>query len=153
MINTSILNKALLASAVFFTAGFFNAASAADTDPITGNDVNMFMNSSINTLIDLENLLNTVQNEGAIAMFTTSCPDGWQEYTQLSGRTPMGTTSSTEIGATGGQESHGHSIGTKRYYQDYARTWQHFYPATTGTQGASNWPPYKNVSFCQKISN
>jgi|GEM_PF-4351487 len=153
MINISMFNKVLMASALCLAAGLFSTAKAADSDPITGNDVNMFMDSSVNTLIDLENLLNTVQNEGAVAMFTTGCPDGWQLYKQLSGRTPMGTTSATEIGASGGQESHGHTIDTKRYYQDYARTWQHFYPGATGTQGASNWPPYKNVSFCQKISN
>ena len=125
----------------------------ADDDLITGNDVNMFMDSSINTLIDLENLLNQVQNEGAIAMFTTACPGGWQQYHGLDNRTPMGTITSAEIGATGGNETHGHSIGTKRYWQNYARSWDHYYPASTGTQAASNWPSYKNVFFCQKTSN
>lgn len=101
---------------------------------------------------------------GMIAMFDTSCPEGWTRFTALDNKYPKG---AAAYGATGGSDAHGHTATISPHSKNYGCPGGGSFAVPGGGSGcscncyflaehsnsistASNEPPYAAVVWCKK---
>jgi len=88
---------------------------------------------------------------GAIMIFDSACPSGWERYVLLDGRVPRG---SDVAGGTGGSDKHNHRIYVSNMANVDGGSWRNVVATPSGsyydTTDGSSWPPYLNVTWCKK---